>query len=99
MPFVAAGAVVLGVITAMGVGIGVLAVKAMDFGKAFEKAKSMLMTFVGVVTNTFDAVKAAMMSGDYATAVRLCGSVFGWRFGKVRPVPWTHLVGFGERPH
>ena len=68
MPFVAAGAVVLGVITAMGVGIGVLAVKAMDFGKAFEKAKSMLTTFVGVVTDTFDAVKAAMMSGDYATA-------------------------------
>jgi hypothetical protein len=95
LPFIALGAGVLGIITAMGVGISVLAAKSVDLGAGFEKARSMIGGVVSVVTDVFNTLQMALSSGNYATAaqalwagIRLAFwegvsgamSAFGWLF-------------------
>ncbi|QDT06899.1 hypothetical protein K227x_53220 [Rubripirellula lacrimiformis] len=70
LPFIAAAGAAIAVVGTLAAGIGVLAVKSLNLGGAFAKAKDMIYGIVSVVTDTFDAIKAAISSGDYAAAAQ-----------------------------
>lgn len=70
LPFIAAAGVVVAVVGAMAAGVAILAARSLDFGAAFTKAKSVVMGFASIVTTTFDAIKGALLGGDYAAAAQ-----------------------------
>jgi hypothetical protein len=71
MPFIIAGAAALAVVGSLIAAAGYLAIKGADFGAAWGIASKVLGRFVSIINTTFDAIKTALGSGDYAGAAEV----------------------------
>lgn len=70
IPFIAAGTAMVAAVGLIAAGLGALAIASVDFTAVVDKMKSMLSGVVSVVSEVFDAVRAALGSGDYAMAAK-----------------------------
>jgi len=70
VPFIAAGAAIVGILGLLGGAAALGAVAGSDFGKAWQIVTTTFGKSMGIVKDTFGAIKEALSSGDYQTAAQ-----------------------------
>lgn len=70
LPFLVAGAAVVTIIGAIVGAAGVAAIAGADFGKAWKIVTDTFGATIGIIKETFGVIRAALSSGDYATAAQ-----------------------------